>query len=68
MKEWRLIFAKLLMLGAIACGVVGLIIGVVDREWKLGVTGWFSGGTLLAILSIVALADEYFESRRRNPN
>lgn len=68
MKEWRLIFAKLLTLGAIACGVVGLIIGVVDREWKLGVTGWFSGGTLLAILSIVALADEYFESRRRNPN
>ena len=68
MKEWRLISAKLLTLGAIACGVVGLIIGVVDREWKLGVTGWFSGGTLLAILSIVALADEYFESRRRNPN
>ena len=65
MAEWRLHFARFLMLGAIACGIVGLVIGVVDHEWKLGVTGWFTAGTLVAVLSIVLLADEYFESRRR---
>ena len=51
------------MLAAIACGVVGLVVGVIDREWKLAVTGWFTGGTLVAVLSLVVLADEYFVSR-----
>jgi hypothetical protein len=53
------------MVGAFVCGLVGLVIGIVDREWKLGVTGWFTGGTLLAVLAIVVLADHYFESRRQ---
>ena len=53
------------MLAAIACGVVGLVVGVIDREWKLAVTGWFTGGTLVAVLSLVVLADEYFVSRGR---
>ncbi len=64
-SELRVGFARLLMLGAIACGIVGLIIGIVDREWKLGVTGWFSGGTLLAVLSVVVLADEFIAARRQ---
>ena len=62
--EIRIALARLSMLSAIACGLVGLIIGIVDREWKLGVTGWFTGGTLLAILSLVFLADEYFRLRK----
>jgi hypothetical protein len=65
MDEWRVMFARLLMLLAMACGLVGLVIGVVEREWRLGVTGWFTGGTLLAILSILILADHYVEHRKR---
>ena len=71
MDEWRVMFARLLMLLAMACGLVGLVIGVVEREWRLGVTGWFTGGTLLAILSILSilsiliLADHYVEHRKR---
>ena len=61
--EPRIILARLMMLGAVACGVTGLVVGLVDRTWKLGVTGWFTGGTLLAVLALVVLADEYFASR-----
>ena len=60
----RLVLARLMMLAAVACGVVGLIIGIADRSWKLGVTGWFTGGTLLAVLALVVLADEYFSLRQ----
>ena len=51
------------MLGAVATGVVGRVVGIVEREWRLGVTGWFTGGTLLALLSLVVLANEYFARR-----
>ena len=61
--EPRIILARLMMLAAFACGIVGLVIGIVDRTWKLGVTGWFTGGTLLALLTLVVLADEYFARR-----
>jgi hypothetical protein len=27
-------------------------------------TGWFTGGTLLALLALVVLADEYFAGKR----
>ena len=60
----RIELARLLALAGVACGVIGLIIGLVDRQWKLGETGWFTGGTLLAVLALVVLADEYFASRR----
>ena len=63
--EPRILLARLFMLGAIACGVLGLIVGLIDRAWKLGVTGWFTGGTLLAVLALVVLADEYLATRRR---
>ena len=63
--EPRILLARLSMLGAIACGVLGLIVGLIDRAWKLGVTGWFTGGTLLAVLALVVLADEYLATRRR---
>jgi hypothetical protein len=57
-------FARLMMLAAFVCGIIGLVIGIVDRTWKLGVTGWFMGGTLLALLTLVVLADEYFSRRQ----
>lgn len=64
--EPRIILSRLMMLGALACGVIGLIAGLSDRQWKLGVTGWFTGGILLAVLALVVLADQYFATRRKN--
>ena len=61
----RIHMARLIMLLAIACGVIGLIAGIAERSWRFGVTGWFTGGSLLALLAIVVLADEFFEARRR---
>ena len=55
--------ARLMIIGALVCGIVGLVIGVIDRSWKLGVTGWFSGGTLLAAIAIAILVDEYLVYR-----
>ena len=30
--EWRILLARLLMLGVIACGTIGLIVGFADKE------------------------------------
>ena len=59
----RIQLARLFMLGAFATGIIGLVVGIVEREWRLGVTGWFTGGTLLALLSLVVLADECFQRK-----
>ena len=64
-QDWRLLLAKVIMLAALACGVIGLVAGLSDKDWKLGVEGWFTGGTLVAVLSLVVLADHYFETRRQ---
>ena len=61
--EPRIMLARLLMLVAIACGVIGLAVGIIDATWKLAVTGWFTGGTLVAVISLVVLADEYVSRR-----
>lgn len=61
--ETRIALARLMMLGALACGAIGLTAGLIDRMWKLGPIGWFTGGTLLTVLSLVILADYYFESK-----
>ena len=61
--ERQTLLARLMIIGASACGVVGLAVGIIDRTWKLGVTGWFAGGTLLAALAIAILVDEYLVYR-----
>jgi hypothetical protein len=61
--ETRIALARLMMLGALACGAIGLAAGLIDRMWKLGPTGWFTGGIVLAVLSLITLADHYFESK-----
>ena len=66
MDKPRILLARLLMLGALATGVIGLIAGFADKTWQLSPVGWFTGGTLLAVLSLVALADEYFETRGKS--
>lgn len=53
------ILARLMIVGGFACGFVGLTVGVIDRSWKLGIVGWFAGGTLLAALAIAILIDSY---------
>lgn len=40
-----------------ACGVIGLVAAMTDHSWKLEPMGWFQGGTLLAVLSLIALVD-----------
>ena len=57
--------ARWLGLGALACGIVAVVIGIIGRSWKLGVHGWFAGGILLALLAVILILDEYTESRRR---
>ena len=56
----RILLARLAMLLALVCGALGLLVGLIGSTWKLGVTGWFTGGSLLAVLALVILADEYF--------
>ena len=45
-SELKLLLARLLGLTAVFCGLIGLIIGIV---------GWFTGGTLLAVLALFLL-------------
>ncbi len=62
--HWRTYLARLFGLAGLGCGIVGLLIGIAERQWKLGVTGWLTGGMLLALLGIILLLDEYFAFRR----
>ena len=39
------------------CGLLGLLAGVTGHMWKLGATGWFTGGALLTLLALFALVD-----------
>ena len=39
------------------CGVIGFFGGMADLPWRLGATGWFSGGLLMALVSLVVLVD-----------
>ena len=63
MDNPRILLARLLMLGALVNGVIGVAVGLADKTWKLGVEGWLTSGVLLAVLSLVVLADEYFATR-----
>ena len=65
MDLWRTWLARLFGLACIALGIIGLIVGFTDSIWKLGVVGWFTGGSLLGIVAIVLMLDEYVEFRRR---
>ena len=65
MATWRTWLARLSGLACIALGVIGLIVGFTDRIWQLGTVGWFTGGTLLGVVAIILLLDEYTEVRRK---
>ena len=42
---------------AFVCGVIGLLAGLTEHMWELGPVGWFTGGSLLALLAVFALVD-----------
>ena len=65
MDQWRTWLARLCGLACIALGIIGLNVGFNEVTWKLGVVGWFTGGTLLGVVALILVMDEYFELRRR---
>ena len=65
MDQWRTWLARLFGLACVALGIIGLIMGFSDRIWKLGTVGWFAGGTLLGVVALILMMDEYFELRKR---
>ena len=65
MEQWRTWLARLFGLGCVALGIIGLIAASLDVEWKLEVVGWFAGGTLLGVVALILMMDEYFELQRR---
>ncbi len=58
--------ALMIVFGALVCGVIGLVAGLSDNDWKLGVNGWFTGGILGTLIGIAFLADGYFQSSRKS--
>ena len=65
MQQWRTWLARMFGLACVALGVIGLIVGFSDRIWQLGTVGWFTGGTLLGVVALILMMDEYIELRRR---
>ena len=44
------------VIGAL-CGVIGFFGGLAELPWRLGVSGWFGGGLLISLVSLVVLVD-----------
>jgi hypothetical protein len=53
----RTMIARFGMAGGFICGVMGLVGGLTDHVWRLGTIAWFSGGTLLTLISLGILVD-----------
>lgn len=66
MDMWRTWLARGCALACVALGIIGLIVGFSDSIWKLGTLGWFTGGTLLGVVAVILLLDEYVSLRRNN--
>ena len=66
MDQWRIWLGRLGALGALACGIIGLIVGFDSgTTWKLGTSGWFTGGTVAALLAIIMYLDEAVTARNK---
>ena len=64
MDSWRIMGARLFMLGCLALGVIGVIVAFADKTWKLGTVGWFTGGTLLGVVAIIIILDDFAQRQR----
>ncbi|HZC82176.1 MAG TPA: hypothetical protein VE222_10790 [Nitrospiraceae bacterium] len=42
------------------CGTLGLLAGLTDHTWKLGMSGWFEGGILVTLIALFLLLDGMF--------
>ena len=42
------------------CGMLGLLAGLTDHNWKLGAFGWFEGGVLITLIGVFLLLDGMF--------
>jgi hypothetical protein len=66
MDQGMILLGRLGALGALVCGVLGLITGFSDDlTWKLGSQGWFAGGALAALLAIVMYLEDAAANRKR---
>ena len=66
MDQWRIWLGRFGALAALTCGIFGLIVGLSDDlNWKLGMTGWFTGGAVAALLAIVMYLDDAAADRRK---
>ncbi len=65
-SRWRIGLSRLAALACVALGIIGLIVGFSDSVWQLGTVGWFTGGTLLGVVAVILLLDEYVSYGRRD--
>ena len=42
------------------CGTIGLLAGLTDHTWKLGMSGWYEGGILITLIGLFVLLDGMF--------
>jgi hypothetical protein len=52
-------------LGALICGIIGLIMGIDGDTWKLGVSGWFTGGTVAGLVAVLMYLDDAAAARSK---
>lgn len=53
----RTLIARIGAVMGLVCGLIGLLAGFTDHTWKLWPMGWFTGGTLLAVIGLFLLTD-----------
>lgn len=53
----RTTIARIAAAVGFVCGLLGLLAGVTGHVWKLGATGWFTGGALLILIAVFVLFD-----------
>jgi len=53
----RTTIARIAAAVGFVCGLLGLLAGVTEHVWKLGATGWFTGGALLILIAVFVLFD-----------
>ena len=65
MDQWTIWLGRLGALGALVCGIIGLLVGFSDDlTWKLGARGWFAGGAVAALLAIVMYLEDAAAARK----
>ena len=62
--EKRTTIARIGAMLGFLCGVIGLLAGLMGWVLKLGPVGWFTGGSLLTLISMFVLLDGAIASRK----